>query len=88
MIIEPSMFTLSCFKENVLGSRVCITWMDPQGFINADLDEVELAECRREGVVAAIDSEMIVLRSALYTDSETGDYTALPLGCLKKVEVL
>jgi len=75
-------------QENLLESRVCVTWLDSCGFINTDLDEVALAECKSEGVVSALNDDMIVLRSSIYTDSETGDYTALPLGCITGVEML
>jgi len=78
----------SIIQESLKGSRVCVTWMDPVGFINADLNEVELAECKSEGVLADIDDQMVVIRSAVYTDTETGDYTAIPVGCITEVKVL
>ena len=85
---EAKQIVDQAIKENLLGSRVRVTWIDSCGFINADLDEVALAECKSEGVVSVLDDEMIVLRSSIYTNSETGDYTALPIGCITGVEVL
>lgn len=78
----------SVIQDSLKGSRVCVTWMDCQGFINQDLNEVTLAECKSEGVVADIDDQMVVIRSAVYTDTETGDYTAIPVGCITEVKVL
>ena len=72
----------------LLNQRVSILWVDPQGFINAELADVAPAECVTEGIVARIDTETIVIRSSLYTGTETGDYTALPLGCVKKVDII
>ena len=72
----------------LLNQRVSILWLDPQGFINAELADVAPAECVTEGTVARIDTETIVIRSSLYIGTETGDYTALPLGCVKKVDII
>lgn len=78
----------SIIQESLKGSRVCVTWMDPAGYINSELNEVELAECKSEGIVAGIDSQMVVIRSAVYTGTETGDYTSIPIGCITEVKVL
>jgi len=79
---------LSVIQDALKGSRVCVTWMDCQGYINQDLDEVMLAECKSEGVLVYMDNQMVVIRSAVYTDTETGDYTAIPVGCITEVKAL
>ena len=76
MDIHPTLF----------GTLVAVTWQDTTGYINVDPEDVVLSECRSLGVLVSADNEKLVLRSALYTGCETGDYTAIAVGCIDKVE--
>jgi|19_taG_2_1085344.scaffolds.fasta_scaffold333343_1 hypothetical protein len=76
------------FDTNLFGKRVSVTWLDTQGFINNDLADVILAECKSEGVLLGFDSEKLVLRTALYTGTSTGDYTAIAVGCVVEVSLI
>ena len=76
MDIHPTLF----------GTLVAVTWQDTTGYINVDPEDVGLAECRSLGVLVSADNDKLVLRSALYSGCETGDYTAIAVGCIDKVE--
>jgi len=71
---------------NLFGRFVTVTWQDTQAFVNADPADVCLAECKSLGVLISVDSDKLVLRSARYTGSDTGDYTAIVVGCIDNVE--
>jgi len=71
---------------NLFGTRVTVTWQDTQAHINEDLADVTLAECRSEGILIGADDRKLILRSAHYTGTTTGDYTAIPRGCIVRIE--
>ena len=76
MDINPTLF----------GTLVAVTWQDTTGYINVDPEDVVLAECRSLGVLVSADNDKLVLRSARYTGGDTGDYTAIPRGCIDAIE--
>jgi hypothetical protein len=76
------------FDINLFGKRVSVTWLDTQGFINEDLADVILAECKSEGTLLWFDKEKLILRTALYTGTSIGDYTAIAVGCVVEVSLI
>jgi len=76
------------FDINLFGKRVSVTWLDTQGFINEDLADVILAECKSEGTLLGFDKEKLILRTALYTGTPIGDYTAIAVGCVVEVSLI
>ena len=71
---------------NLFGARVTVIWQDTQAHINEDLADVTLAECRSEGILIGADDRKLILRSAHYPGTPTGDYTAIPRGCIDAIE--
>ena len=67
-----------------LTKRVAVTWIDPTGFINSDLKDVDVSECVSEGTLVSVNERRLVLRTAVYRDSEFGDYSAISMGCVEK----
>ena len=64
-------------------------WLDPCGFINQELSEVDVAECVSEGTLISMDDKKLILRTAVYPKDKTfGDWTAITLGAIVKCKRL
>ena len=72
-----------------IGKRVSVRWLDPCGFINQELSEVDVAECVSEGTLISMDEKKLILRTAVYPkDKNFGDWTAICLGAIVKCKRL
>tara|TARA_R110002073_G_scaffold187652_3_gene346374 strand:+ start:121 stop:360 length:240 start_codon:yes stop_codon:yes gene_type:complete len=71
-----------------LTKRVAVTWIDPTGYINSDLKDVDVSECVSEGTLMSVNNRRLILRTAVYKDSDFGDYSAISMGCVEKVTLL
>jgi len=71
-----------------LTKRVAVNWIDPTGFINSDLKDVDVSECVSEGTLVSVNNRRLILRTAVYKDSDFGDYSAISMGCVEKVTLL
>jgi hypothetical protein len=68
-----------------VGSFICVKWVDICSFVNADLKEVDVAECVSYGVLRSKDSDYIVLATSEFLDDSTGDFLSIPKGCIKEI---
>jgi len=64
------------------GDMVEVEWLDPTGYINEYFSEVKLSKCTSIGILREIKEEYIILQTSKYENSESGDYTAIALGCI------
>jgi len=71
-----------------LTKRCAVHWIDPTGYINSDLKDVDVSECVSEGTLVSVNNRRLILRTAVYKDSEFGDYSAISMGCVEKVTLL
>ena len=72
-----------------IGKRISVRWLDPCGFINQELSEVDVAECVSEGTLVSMDDRKLILRTAVYPkDKSFGDWSAITLGAIVKVKKL
>jgi len=72
-----------------IGKRISVRWLDPCGFINQELSEVDVAECVSEGTLISMDEKKLILRTAVYPkDKSFGDWSAITLGAIVKVKKL
>ena len=71
-----------------LTKRCAVLWIDPTGYINSDLKDVDVSECVSEGTLVSVNNRRLILRTAVYKDSEFGDYSAISMGCVEKVTLL
>ena len=72
-----------------IGKRISVTWLDPCGFVNSELSEVDVAECVSEGTLVSMDEKKLILRTAVYPkDKSFGDWSAITLGAIVKVKKL
>lgn len=66
-----------------ISRRISVTWLDPCGFVNQELSEVDVAECVSEGTLISMDERKLILRTAVYPkDTNFGDWTAITLGAI------
>ena len=67
------------------GERISVRWLDPCGFVNQELADVDVAECVSEGTLISLDDKKLILRTAVYPKDKTfGDWTAITLGAIVK----
>lgn len=72
-----------------IGERIAVIWLDPCGFVNQELSEVDVAECVSEGTLISMDDKKLILRTAVYPKDKTfGDWTAITLGAIVKCKRL
>ena len=72
-----------------IGKRISVRWLDPCGFVNQELSEVDVAECVSEGTLISMDEKKLILRTAVYPkDKSFGDWSAITLGAIVKVKKL
>ena len=71
-----------------IGKIVSVTWLDPSGFINADISEVKLSICVSVGTLISANEEVVILRTAKYIDSDVGDYSIIVRGCCTRFELI
>ena len=74
--------------KSYLQKRVAVTWVDPTGHIGSELSEVKLSECVSEGMLVVLEEEKLILRTSLYTGSQTGDYTIIHPSLVRKCSPL
>ena len=66
-----------------IGKRISVRWLDPCGFINQELSEVDVAECVSDGTLVSMDDRKLILRTAVYPkDKNFGDWSAITLGAV------
>ena len=66
-----------------IGKRISVRWLDPCGFINQELSEVDVAECVSDGTLVSMDDRKLILRTAVYPkDKNFGDWSAITLGAI------
>ena len=73
------------------GKLLRIFWLDIEGYINADFNKAKPAQTYTVGHVHCIKKihniEFAVVVTSAYED-QTGDCTAIPLGCIYQVDCL
>jgi hypothetical protein len=62
--------------------------MDPSGYINSELSEVQLSECISEGTLVVLTEEKLILRTSVYPGSDVGDYTIIHPSLVRKCSPL
>ena len=66
-----------------IGKRISVRWLDPCGFINQEVSEVDVAECVSDGTLVSMDDRKLILRTAVYPkDKNFGDWSAITLGAI------
>jgi hypothetical protein len=66
-----------------IGKRISVRWLDPCGFVNSELSQVDVAECVSEGTLISMDERKLILRTAVYPkDKSFGDWTAITMGAI------
>lgn len=48
----------------------------------------DVSECVSEGTLMSVNNRRLILRTAVYKDSDFGDYSAISMGCVEKVTLL
>jgi hypothetical protein len=82
-------------KKLKVGAWVLIHWddifsNDDEGWVEAHKTKVDVAECTTAGIVVKINRRRVVLAMSAggkIMDKQVGTFTAIPLGCINKVEV-
>ena len=74
--------------KRFLHSRISVWWMDPSGYINSELSEVQLSECISEGTLVVLTEEKLILRTSVYPGSDVGDYTIIHPSLVRKCSPL
>lgn len=81
-------------KVPAVGKLCLVHWTDVVGFINVPAIEAVPANVITVGYIHKVTDDFIVIASAYYQDETTnedkreGDFTALPLGMINRIEVL
>jgi len=70
-----------------IGDIVEVSWVDAQGFINAEKEKVKICKVKNIGKLIEDSDEQIVLMSGEYPD-EVGDYTAIPKGWQESMRLI
>ena len=66
-----------------LGTLVELEYYDIQRFTNAPASEIDMASVKCWGKLFYHNTGITIIQHATYTDdNETGDYTAIPTGCI------
>ena len=68
--------------KRLMGKMVEVDWKDPTGFVNENLREVKVTKCTSIGILREVKEDYIILQTSKYENSESGDYTAIALGCI------
>lgn len=76
----------SIVSKRLLGKLVIVHWLDVVGYINESVGEVKPAKCKTVGWLHEIKPDHIVLATSLYQGDQEGDWTALPLGMVKRIQ--
>ena len=81
-------------KVPAVGKLCHVHWTDVVGYINVSASEVTTAKVVSVGYIHKISKDFIVIASAYYQDDDTphdrreGDFTALPLGMINRIDVI
>ena len=68
--------------KRLIGKVTEVVWEDPTGFVNESLKDVGVSKCKSVGILREVRDDCIVLETSKYEDSESGDYTAITMGCI------
>lgn len=81
-------------KVPAVGKLCHVHWTDVVGFINASASDAVPVKVVSVGYIHKVSDDFIVIASAYYQDENTphdkreGDFTALPLGMISRIEVI
>lgn len=81
-------------KVPAVGKLCYVHWTDVVGFINVSASEAMPAKVVSVGYIHKVSKDFIVIASSYYLDENTphdkreGDFTALPIGMIDRIEVI
>jgi hypothetical protein len=70
------------------GDLVIVTWIDCEGYINEDRENVSCPPAINVGWLFVGKDELLLKNGYYINTPDNGDWTAIPKGCVKRIELI